>query len=147
LKGKDHELYKAIKDKIFNGYSHLYLCFRDVAGDEVSLEKLGIERKLAQELTKAIVDKFKPAKITISGKIKLKTYNSNGVNKIKAILLEVENVSETISLLYQGAGSYKLTIEDIDYKPAERNLKKVQKILEKFNDKLSTASFERDKND
>ena len=41
----------------------------------------------------------------------------------------------------------KLVIEDFDYKTAEKTLSKVEKVLDKFNDKLSTAIFEREKND
>ena len=61
--------------------------------------------------------------------------------------MAVEKVSETITLFYLGAGRYKLVVEDFDYKPAEKTLKEVQKHLDKFNDKQSTAVFEREKND
>ena len=52
-----------------------------------------------------------------------------------------------MTLFYLGAGRYKFVIEDVDYGPAEENLEKVEEILEEFNDKLSTASFEREKNE
>lgn len=141
------ELYRSITGKIFAEYSHLYLCFRDVVSGDVNLESLGLEKKLAKELKEAILDKFKPPKIYIKGEIKIKTYSSDGVEKIKSTLVEVEKVSPALDIFYLGAGRFKLVIEDSDYKPAEKNLKKVQGILEKFNDKLSTASFEREKSD
>lgn len=139
------ELYRILSEKIFAEYSHLYLCFRDVVAGEANLEKLGIEKKLAQELKEAILDKFKPPKITLKGEIRMKTYSSDGVESIKSALLEIEKVSPKIEVFYLGAGRFKLIIEDSDYKPAEKNLQKVQSILDKFNDKLSTASFEREK--
>jgi len=141
------ELYRSISDKVFAEYSHLYLCFRDVVSGEANMEKLGIEKKLAQELEEAILDKFKPPKVYIKGEIKLRTYSSDGVEKIKSALLEIEKVSPKIDLFYLGAGRFKLVIEDSDYKPAEKNIDKVQGILEQFNDKLSAASFEREKSD
>tara|TARA_Y100000310_G_scaffold334436_2_gene414207 strand:- start:1785 stop:2564 length:780 start_codon:yes stop_codon:yes gene_type:complete len=141
------QLYKQITEVIFKEYSHLYLCFWDVVSGDVDLEKLGLEKKLAQELTKAILDKFKPQKITIEGEVRLETYHSKGIEKVKETLLEIESVSENVSLSYLGAGKYKLIIEDTDYGPAEENLEKIEEVLEEFNDKLSTASFERDKND
>ena len=141
------ELYRKISGKIFAEYSHLYLSFKDVVAGELNLEKLGLEKKLADELKEAILDKFKPPKISIKGEIRMKTYSSDGVEKIKSILVEIEKVSPKIDVFYLGAGRFKLTIEDSDYKPAEKNLKKVQGILDKFNDKLSTSSFEREKSD
>ena len=54
-------------------------------------------------------------------------------------------MSSTLSLFYLGAGRYKLVIIDFDYKPAEATLKKVLVIVQKFNDKLSSAEFEREK--
>jgi len=143
-KPKD-ELYSKISGKIFAEYSHLYLCFKDVVSEEVSLEKLGLEKKLAEELAAAILEKFKPPKVFIKGEISLQTYASDGVEKIKSTLLHIEKVSPTITVFYLGAGKFKLVIEDSDYKPAEKSLQKVESLLTSFNDKVSTASFEREK--
>ncbi|MBU0457068.1 MAG: S1 RNA-binding domain-containing protein [Nanoarchaeota archaeon] len=141
------EVYKNISKKIFEEYSHLYLCFKDVAGGEIDLVKLGIDDKIANELTTIILEKFKPSKISIKGEVKIITYASDGIEKIKSVLKQIEKVSPTINLFYLGAGRFKLMIEDLDYKPAEKNLNKVIEILNKFNDKLSTASFEREKSE
>jgi len=137
------KLYQDLTGKIFQEYSHLYLCFKDVVSGDVDLEKLGLDKKIAQELITAIKDKFKPVKITIAGEIRLETYSPNGLEKIKKTLTDIQKVSKNINLFYLGAGRYKLTIEDFEYKPAEKDLKQAQKILEKFNDKVSTATFER----
>ena len=141
------KLYQQITEKIFKEYSHLYLCFWDVVSGEVNLEKMGLEKKLAQELQQAILDKFKPEKIFIQGTIHLKTYASNGLEKIKESLKSIEDISKTISVSYLGAGKYKLIIEDTDYGPAEETLEEIEDFLEEFNDKISTASFAREKND
>lgn len=137
------DLYQKVIAQVFPGYSYLYLCFRDVVSGEADLEKLGLEKKIAQELTQAILDKFKPPKITLSGEIRLQTYASDGLEKIKKTLLDLQKISPHLSLFYLGAGRYKLSLEDYEYKPAEKNLKKAQAILEKFNDKLSQATFAR----
>ncbi len=139
------EVYKKITEKVFNEFSSLYFCFREVAAGNTDLEKLGVEKKLAKELAAAILDKFKPPKVFIKGEIKLQTFASDGVEKIKLTLAEVEVVSPTISLFYLGAGRFKLLIEDNEYKSAESTLKKVQDILGNFNDKQSTAVYEREK--
>lgn len=146
LKIPVEKLYLDLTKKIFQEYSHLHLCFKDVAGDNADLQKLGLKEDLAKELTQAIKDKFKPPKITIQGEIILETYEENGLEKIKTTLQAIEKVSPNLSLHYLGAGRYKLTIEDFEYKPAEKNLKKAQQILDKFNNKTSQATFKREWN-
>ncbi len=138
-------LYKEISAKVFSDYSHLYLCFRDVVEDSADLKKIGIPAEIAKELKDAILDKFKPSSIFIKGEIKIMTYDSNGLKKIKTFLKEIEDVSSTISLQYLGAGRYKFVIEDLDYKPAEENLTKINSIIESFTDKVSSATLEREK--
>ena len=137
------KLYEDLTKAIFKEYSHLHLCFKDVADGETDLISLNVSKKVADPLTEIILDKFKPKKITIEGEIKLQTYEEAGVTKIKDILTKIEKVSETITLFYLGAGRFKLVIEDFEYKPAEDNFSKVEKILESFTDKLSTASLAR----
>lgn len=137
------ELYQEITSIIFKEYSHLYLCFKDIVIEAVDLEKRGLEKKLTRELTAAVLDKFKPKKITVSGEISLQTYSSQGVEKIKSTLLQVEKISPTISLFYLGGGRYKFVIEDFDYKPAEKTFRQIQDLVEQFSDKLSTASVQR----
>src|SRR3989344_3131250 len=132
------ELYQKVTEKVFKEYSHLFLCFKEVAAGEASLEKLGLDSALAVPLTEAIIDRFKPAKITVKGEIKMQSYASDGIEKIKSTLQQVGNVSPTISVFYLGGGRFKVTIEDIDYKPAEQNIKRIEEVLAHFNDKLST---------
>ncbi len=140
-------LYKEVTEKVLKEYPFLYSCFKDVAAGNADLEKLGLEKKLAAELTAAIIEKFKPPKIFLKGTITLETYASDGLEKIKTSLQKIEKLSPTITIMYLGGGKYKLTIEDIDYKPAEATLAKAEEILQKFNDKISKASFEREKTD
>ena len=147
LKMESARLYREIADKILKEYSYLYECFKDVANGKADLQKLGLSEKIVSELKEAVLDKFKPRKIIIRGEIKVQTYQSDGVEKIKSSLMEIEKISDTLKLFYLGAGRYKLVIEDFEYKTAEKTLSKVEKVLDKFNDKLSTAIFEREKND
>ena len=141
------ELYRQVTEKVFKEYSHLYLCFKDVAAGEASLEKLGLEKKLSESLAEAIIDRFKPSKVTVKGEIQIQSYAPDGIDRIRDVLLAIEKISPTIKLFYLGGGRFKVTIEDIDYKPAEQTMRKVQDLLEKFNDKSSTAVFEREKSE
>src|SRR3989344_600936 len=131
------KMYQKVSEKVLKEYSHLYLCFRNVAAGEASLEELGVEKKLAQELTEVILEKFKPKKIIIQGEIKLSTYDENGLEKIKNLLSNVEKLSKNIKLRYLGAGRYKLVIEEEDYQVAEKTLKRIEQAVEVFNNKIS----------
>jgi len=139
------ELYQQITDKVFKEYSHLYLCFKAVVDDNINLEKLGLEQNLAKELSVAVIDKFKPPKIYVRADVILQTYLPEGIEKIKATLIGIENITPHLTLSYLGAGRYRLVIEEEDYKPAEKHLEKVEELLGKFRDKLSTAVLEREK--
>ncbi len=141
------EVYEHVSRVVFRDYSHLFLCFKDIVSGQESLEAMGLEKTLAKEITKAVLDKFKPEKISISGEIRLQTYDPDGIGKIKATLQEVEELSPTLRIFYLGAGRYRIIIEDVDYKPAEKTMEKVQEILTGFNDKVSVASFEREKSE
>ncbi len=148
LKLPASELYKKLSSTVLKNYPYLHLCFHDLVEGKVNqahLEKLGLEKSIADELTAAVLDKFKPEKIMVKGEIRLQTYAADGIEKIKATLEEVRNVSSAIALSYLGAGRYRLALEDADYKPAEKKLAKVEAILEKFKDKISTAVFIREK--
>ncbi len=139
------ELYAHLAAKIFKEYSHFYLCFKDLVEGTANLERIGVEAALAKEITTAVIEKFKPPKIALKGEIKLQTYAAEGVEKIRTTLLAIEKVSPTVKVIYLGAGRYKVVIEDVDYKPAEKNMERIGQLLEQFNDKLSVASLEREK--
>jgi translation initiation factor 2 subunit 1 len=148
LNKKTSDVYDLVSKKILEEYSHLYLCFYDVAESNADLMKMGVDKDIAKVLTEIILEKFKPERVTIEGEIKLETYASNGVEEIRITLINIEKTSSTISLSYLGAGKYKLIIEDVDYKPAEENLRKVEKILKQFaKDKLAKSEFIREKKD
>ena len=145
LKIPARDLYRDVSGKVFNDYSHLYLSFKDVVENGFKLESLGIRKNIADELTAAVLEKFKPKKIILKGEIRLKTYAEKGVEAVKAVLEKIEKISPSIDLFYLGGGRYKVLIEDVDYKPAEDKLSQVEALIEKFVDKLSTASFTREK--
>ncbi len=147
LKVPFEKLYEQVSKPILKEYSHLYLCFRDVAKGDTDLSKTSIDKSIATELQAVIIDKFRPKKISLLGEIKIQTYAPDGVERIKKTLLNIESISETIKLSYLGGGRYRLVIEDFDYKPAEKTLKKIEEVLSKFADKNSTASLEREKNE
>ncbi len=145
LNKKPEALYKIVTKSVFKEYSHLHLAFRDLAKGEVDFVKLGLDKSLAEELATAAKEKFKEPKILFQGEISLRTYATEGLEKVKSTLKEVEAISEKLKVVYLGAGRYKFTLEERDYKKAEDQLKEIQSVLEKFNDGLSSSSFSRRK--
>ena len=139
------ELYAEIKEPLFHKYSHLYPCFREVALGEANLGALGIKKQLADELTAAIQEKFKPLKVTLSGEIHLQTYHSDGVERIRGTLLKISQLTSSFQLTYLGGGRYKYTLEAPNYKPAEKHLQVMDEIIARFPDKLSIATHTRGK--
>jgi translation initiation factor 2 subunit 1 len=122
------ELYVKLTDKIFKKYEDLKSCFKDVVKEEDLLEKLGIEKEISSQLVEIIKIRFKEEDVVIGGSLKLQTYEPNGVETIKNILLEVEKIDKSVTVFYQGGGSYSLSVKSNNYKDAEKTL---QKCIEK----------------
>lgn len=145
LKIPVEQLYQNVSSVILRHYPYLHPCFQDLVSGQAEMGKLGLEKVLAEEITAAVLDKFKPEKIALRGEIKLQTYASDGLGKIKSILQDIEKIAPALKLSYLGGGRYRFVIEDSDFKPAEKKVAKMEELLEKFNDKLSTATLEREK--
>lgn len=139
---KTEDLYKKITKKVFEEYSHLYLFFKDIVAGNVDA-KTFIDQSIVAKVEKAVRDKFKEPKIIFQGEINLSTFHEDGLDRVKKTLHSVEKISNNLAITYLGGGRYKFLFEEKDIKKAETELTKVEAILEKFNDKLSTSSFSR----
>ena len=144
---KTEDLYKKITSKVFEDYHYLHQAFRDVVAGNTTFTDIGIDATLAEELNGAVAEKFKEPVATFRGEIELHTYASNGVEKVQAALQKVEALREDMQVVYLGAGKYKFTFTDKEIKAAEKDISAIEKILGKFQDKLSTFSFSREKAD
>lgn len=78
--------------------------------------------------------------VHITGKLKLESTASNGVEKIKKMLAGVK-----ADILYLGAPNYRLSVHGTDYKEAEKKLEQTVKSIEKKAGKTEKVSFEREK--
>src|SRR3989339_651324 len=54
LKLNAEQLYEKISEKVFKDYDYVFPCFKAVAAGEADLEKMGVEKKIAQELSTII---------------------------------------------------------------------------------------------
>ena len=110
LKQPLKQFYKEIASHILEEYEMIYPAFIEVVENDLSLETLGIEKKIADTLTKQIKDKIKPKRVEISGKISIVSYDEDGLELIKNILLSALKVHEAIKIKYEGGGKFVMGV-------------------------------------
>ncbi len=118
------EGYKQIIQPALVKYGGLYPCFQGIVDHgKKALDGFVILDKFKDQLVKTIQEKIKPAEISVSGLLVLKTIKPSGIDDVKEVLLEVEKSGCKVN--YLGAPKYKLTIHSTDYKQAENQLKTI----------------------
>jgi translation initiation factor 2 subunit 1 len=116
------KFYEEVSSKIFEKYGLLHLCFEDVVKGNVSFEKLGIDKKIADFLTECVKERMKPVEVFVEGELRLKSYSPDGVETIKGALNKASG--ENLVVMYKGAGRYKIRAKANEYKDAEEILEK-----------------------
>ncbi len=139
--GKDFfDIYRAVKP-LEEAFGELFAGFEEARIKGKSfLEKYIKDKKILEELYQLIEKSIPLPRVEISGVLTLKSYDGFGVDKIKEILGGID-----AKVHYLGAPKYKITVEDMDYKAAE---KKLNRILEKIRKHITSKeefSFEREK--
>ncbi len=120
---------KTIYDELINQFSDAYIGLEEIAIDNKCAEKLKIDEKLNSDLITIINENIKPPFVEISGFVELKSYEPDGVDKIKKSLELIENFkdkSETgykISVTYISAPLYRVHVLAENYKSAEKLLR------------------------
>jgi len=139
LKTDFAQLYEKVTGSVFKAYEDLNSCFHKVATGEESLEKLGIEKKLAETLAKLIIQRIKPEYVHIKGVLKLTSYQAHGVETVREAVkkgLETNSKKDIqIEIKYAGAGSYNVKVTAHEYKIAEQALDKFIDAITKFMEK------------
>ncbi|MBW2974859.1 translation initiation factor IF-2 subunit alpha [Candidatus Woesearchaeota archaeon] len=128
------KLYDEISPKIFKKYSLVHHCFEDVARENMSLEKFVQDEKTAALLTESIKERMKPVEVFIGGELKLHSYSENGVEIIKTALSKGLEKPD-VTIMYEGAGRYKIRAKAGEYKDAEKILEKSTTAILKFLEK------------
>ncbi|MBD3163572.1 S1 RNA-binding domain-containing protein [Candidatus Woesearchaeota archaeon] len=119
------KFYNELKEKIFSKYEDFRSCFSNAVKDPALLESLGIEKKAASQLMDIIKVRFKEEDVVIGGKLKLVSYEPNGLDIIKASLKNAEETGAKIN--YSGGGMYNIHVTSKNYKDAEKILDKALK--------------------
>ncbi len=127
------ELYKGVSEKILEKHDSLYGCFEEVIANEGLLEKLGLEKSLAKDLEEAIKQRIKEAKVKIEGKLKLTSYDPDGIDVIKDALKKAKDIGkDNFTVKYLGGGNYGVEVEAKGFKEAEKILKNATEEVLKF---------------
>lgn len=140
-----NKAFNEIADKVTGKYHSIYACFQEAVADESLFGSLGIEKKLANELLDAVKQRIKKAEVEIRGKLKLTSYQPDGVEIIKKALKKAEEVGkENIIIKYLGGGTYNIIAKARDYKEAEDILKKyVEAAIDFVSGSSGEGSFAR----
>ena len=144
LKLKTEELYEKVADKAFEKYPYLFLFFKDVGEEKVQIKDLGLGKKETDLLQAVVAEKFRPPKVEIKGFFDLQTFQPNGVDIIKKILVSAEKNTGT-TILYLGGGRYQIKLESDTYKNAEKILSKIEaEVLSEIKKQKGQGSFKRE---
>jgi len=124
LKLDNEKLLNEISEIVLKKYDSVHDGFESIVKGETNLEELGIDKKYIKELDESIRTRIKPEEVIIKGKFVLKSYEPDGNEIVKSALKKAMALgNKKTTLVYIGAGSYKLVIKAEEYKEAESVLK------------------------
>jgi translation initiation factor 2 subunit 1 len=108
-------------------YPTVHSYFEEVVMGGATLDLLKLPKKVADALDETLRQRIKPPEVIIKGRFVLHSYQPEGVEIIKQALEKAQAVGkESLSIVYQGAGKYDLSIKSEDYKSAEKVLEKIE---------------------
>lgn len=120
------KMFEEVASNALKKYASLYEFFQNVASDRSVINDAGLNAKTAKALEEAIKARIKEASVKVEGKLKLTSYDPNGVEIVKEALKKAEGSGKEGSILvrYLGGGSYSVIVNAKDYKEAEKLLEK-----------------------
>ena len=145
--GKEfNPLYEEVTGIVFKKYEDLNSCFAKLVTETESLETLGIEKAVAENITKIVLQRMKPEFVSIKGDIKITTYEPNGVDLIKEAIKRGiaanKDPNVALEIKYAGAGIYSAKFTAHDYKEIEKVISALTEEITSFMEKhISEAEF------
>lgn len=92
------------------------------------IKSLGLNDAESKTLHSMLKDKIKEKKVFVKAELDLHCDSENGIDKIKKVLAIKK---DKLEIKYLGAPSYMISIEDKDYKEANKKLKEVLDEIQK----------------
>jgi len=145
LKLEPKDLFDKLMKYIEEDYDLLHPFFIDYVTEEIKMSDYIKDENILKELRPIVEQRIKPPSVTIRGEMTLYSKEENGLDIIKKILKPIESLEDT-SLIYEGAGKYKLSVTANNYKVAESMLKDILEKLDNNSKKLK-AHFEFERTD
>lgn len=99
----------------------------DAKSCQLLLKDVGFSDEEAGKFVEIIKEKVKVKKAVVKSKFTVSSDASDGIERIKKLLVELESKGSDIS--YIGAPNYMITLEDKDYKEANRRLREMLDFL------------------
>jgi len=144
LKLETKDVYETVATKIFEKYPGLYPCFEECVGDKTLLTKIGISEKLSKELQEVIEQRIKPPEVTVKVVFTIRSYASDGVEKVKLALNAAQKAVKESKLVSLGGGNYSISIISDNFKDADKLLQKaVDAVLKTITKADGEGSFEK----
>lgn len=136
LKKDLKSMYEVVGFRAVEEHESLHNFFQDVVSmGKGVIDRLKVSKDVSDLLYKTITAKIKPVEYSVSGTLKLRSFESEGVEHIKKILNKI--IKNKVRVKYLGAPKYGLETTALDYKTADNMMKKaVDSALEeikKFN--------------
>ncbi len=146
-KVSEGEVMKSIEEKLMNRYGSVYDGLEAIAADNERIDELDIKKIWRDDLLKLINENIKVPYVEVTGYVKLKSYEPDGVDKIREALNIIGSyeTESTINVLYDSPPIYRINIRSSDYKTAEKDLKNsAEKGVEFFKKNKGEAEFYRE---
>ncbi|MBW3019745.1 S1 RNA-binding domain-containing protein [Candidatus Woesearchaeota archaeon] len=122
---KEHKISKKTQTDFIKNlnkeYSTVFDFFTDIVEDQVKVSEIYDEKGFSQELEEFIKEKIKPQEIEISGTMKITSFEPDGIDIIKKVILDSQDEFTEIS--YLGSGNYSIKVKSKEFKDAEKILK------------------------
>lgn len=130
---KSRMKFENVQKEIEKHYEDTYSCFREAMEEGMpALKDVDLPESLKETIVEISKKNIKRPSVTIDGVISLTCYDSDGLSKIKEAFTGID---DSVSVLYLGAPSYKVSITDSDYKTAEKKLSAVVEQIKGFAEK------------
>jgi len=142
------EAYRLYGRKLVDIFGSFYHAFEEVALNPEVLEEEELEGEWTKHFREIAENSIQIPYVSISGNLKLWSYESEGVDHIKEALLEAKGDNEGIKIVYIGAPIYKIKVMALDYPEAEATLKDAtDRALEHMKKKSGFGEFYREDKD
>ena len=116
------DLYNQVSEKTLAAFPTLFEGFMAIAKGDVQISALGLPKQVSDALGEAVMQRIKPPIVEIKGKLKLTSYEPDGVSTVKEALKRAMQAGAEVS--YLGAGTYLIKVAAENYKLAEQLVEK-----------------------